>query len=279
MICGGCDREVVVVSTGMGNETTVRVGLLGPTRVAGVDGSIGRVRLRSVLARLAVDVGSPVSVDRLLEDVWGDAVPANGANALAFQISKLRDLFDPERSDAGRWVVTGPAGYTLALDPSEVDVHRFEQMVDDAASSLDDPVRARELSEQALAMWNGRPFADIPDSLFFDEHVRRLDQVHLVAERTLLRARCLLGEVDAAIPALESLVRRHPLEEGLVADLMWALARSGRSAETRCGRSVIFGSDSATSSGSSRLRISFAWSSRSCPARRHSSSDPGLVPL
>ena len=231
-MCGGRGSKLVLLSSGMGNwSTTVRIGLLGPTRVAGVDGSIGGARLRSVLARLAVDVGSPVSVDRLLEDIWGDAVPVKGANALAFQISKLRDLLDPDRSGTGRLVVTGPAGYTLALDRAEVDVHRFEQLVDDAVGSLDDPVRARQLSEQALSLWGGRPFADIPDALFFDEHAHRLEQMHLVAERTLFRARCLQGEDVAVIPGLESLVRRHPLEEGLVADLMGALARSGRAAE------------------------------------------------
>ena len=80
-------------------------------------------------------------------------------------------------------------------------------------------------------MWRGRPFADLGDEPFVDRECRRLEQLHMVARRTLAEARIALGRAGEVIGDLERLVDEHPLDETLVELLMTALDRSGRTAD------------------------------------------------
>ena len=99
-----------------GTLTSVRIGVLGP--VDGPSGLSG-LRLRGLLARLALDAGRPVSTAALVDGLW-DTPPDNAANALQALVSRLR------RSVAGELVVTEPGGYRLAVDPRAVDVMAFD---------------------------------------------------------------------------------------------------------------------------------------------------------
>lgn len=52
----------------------MRIFLLGPVRVRADDATpidVGGVRLRMLLARLALEAGRPVSVDALVDGLWG----------------------------------------------------------------------------------------------------------------------------------------------------------------------------------------------------------------
>ena len=88
---------------GDGVATGSRVGVLGPVRVevSGVERPITARRQRAVLAYLALHAGEAVSADRLLDEVWGDEQPDSGVRAVAYQISKLRSLLEPDRAGAG----------------------------------------------------------------------------------------------------------------------------------------------------------------------------------
>ena len=77
---------------------------------------------RSLLAALACSAGRVVTVDRLVDDLWGDELPVNPTNALQVRVSKLR------RQLGGR-IRTEPGGYRLEVDPDDVDVHRFARLV------------------------------------------------------------------------------------------------------------------------------------------------------
>ena len=65
--------------------TNRRIGVLGPLEVRDAGGQpvpVGGARLRSFLIRLTVSEGSPVPVDRLAEDLWPRAQPADVQNAI-----------------------------------------------------------------------------------------------------------------------------------------------------------------------------------------------------
>jgi len=115
------------------DEVSVRIGVLGPLEVRDAARNIVPVsgaRLRSLLIRLAIDDGRPVSVDWLASDLWADGGPADAANAIQALVSRLR-------SAAGRDAVEyGPAGYRLAVNPGEVDARAFEQLVTTARGVL-----------------------------------------------------------------------------------------------------------------------------------------------
>ena len=56
---------------------------------------------------------------------------------MAYQITKLRDLLEPQRTGPGSIIVTAAAGYMLALERDDVDIHRFRRLLDDALSARD----------------------------------------------------------------------------------------------------------------------------------------------
>ena len=217
-----------------GVATGARVGLLGPVRIEvdGVERSITARRQRAVLACLALHAGEAVSADRLLDDVWGDDTPDSGVRAVAYQVSKLRSLLEPDRTDEGSLITTTSAGYVLDLESAHVDVNEFDRLVDLARDALPrDPAASQALLEQALRLWRGRPFADLGDEAFVEVESRRLEGRHLLARRTLAESRIAQGRHADVIGDLEAMAAEQPFEEAVVELLMTALHQSGRTVD------------------------------------------------
>ena len=127
---------------------------------------------------------------------------------------------------------TLPTGYALRIDPDELDAARFERLAHAARDLLEeDPARAADLLRGALALWRGRPFADVlhQDAVASEVAPTRRaspDRAGDASGRRLsARAR---GEL---VPDLEALVAEHPFREHLRAQLMLALYRAGRHAD------------------------------------------------
>uniref|UniRef100_UPI0015F0C027 AfsR/SARP family transcriptional regulator n=1 Tax=Pseudonocardia pini TaxID=2758030 RepID=UPI0015F0C027 len=94
----------------------MRIGVLGPVAAwgpSGVDVAPSGLRLRGLLARLALAPGRTVTAEILVDDLWGSE-PAS-ANALQALVSRLRRALGPEV------VATVPGGYRLEVDPSDVE--------------------------------------------------------------------------------------------------------------------------------------------------------------
>lgn len=231
------DDEVAMAESGLRGEAESgrpAVCLLGPVsaEIHGRPVVITAARQRAVLAALAIQAGRPVSADQLLEVVWGDDPPRTGVRSVAYQISKLRNIFEPERNGEGTVIATSPAGYSLTVDPDRVDLMRFNRLIDDARAGLrSDPGRSEQLLDDALVLWRGDPFADVGAPPFADAERRRLERRRSLARRTLAEARMAQGRFIEAIADLESLVEEEPLEEALVQLLMTALHHGGRTAE------------------------------------------------
>src|SRR5687768_9867240 len=123
----------------------VRFGVLGPLTVwtdRGEPVTIPGRKVRALLADLLVHEGRPVSVDRLVEDLWGAAAPADPTAALHVRVSQLRRALagaDP----AGRDLVLSQApGYALRAEPDAVDAMRFAALVEQAHAAGDPRTRA-----------------------------------------------------------------------------------------------------------------------------------------
>ena len=77
--------------------------------------------------------------------------PDSGVRAVAYQVSKLRSLLEPDRTDEGSLITTTSAGYVLDLESAHVDVNEFDRLVDLARDALPrDPAACQALLEQAL---------------------------------------------------------------------------------------------------------------------------------
>jgi DNA-binding SARP family transcriptional activator len=199
--------------------------ILGPLEVAGEDGplNLGGAKQRALLALLTLNAGRVVATDTLVDQLWGERPPRTAVTSLQNFVSQLRKLLGPET------VLTRPPGYLLQIERDQVDAFRFERVLGEV-NELDPADRSRRLSE-ALAMWRGPPLADFTFEAFAQAEIRRLEELHAVAQEERIAADLELGLHGGLVGELEALVNDHPLRERLRGQLMVALYRSGRQAE------------------------------------------------
>jgi predicted ATPase len=211
----------------------MRLGVLGSLAVWTDRGEPVRVpglKVRALLADLLVHDGHPVSVDRLVDDLWGDAAPANPTAALQVRVSQLRRAFEDAEPGGRELVAASAPGYLLRVEPDAVDASRFAALLDQARTTRQPRAKASLLSD-ALALWRGPAFADFADEEFTRPAIARLEEQRLAALEERAEARLELGEHNALAGELGDLVDRHPLRERLRAVHMRALYQAGRQSE------------------------------------------------
>ncbi len=215
----------------------MRFGVLGTLAAWTSDGRPVRVRelkVRSLLAQLAVEAGRVVPADRLVDRLWGDRLPMNPAAALRTRVSQLRAALDGAEPGARRLVVARPPGYVLDVAPDAVDAGRFEGLLAEAATTGDPRARVAVLDD-ALALWRGPVLADFGDEEFAREVTARLVELRLTAAEQRAEARLEFGDPGVLADELGDLVARHPLRERLRAAHLRALYRAGRQGEALAG--------------------------------------------
>jgi DNA-binding SARP family transcriptional activator len=205
--------------------------VLGPLEVW-TDGrrlELGGPRQRALLALLLLNANRVVSRDRLLEELWGEEGAAGGRHALNVTVARLRKALG---GGNGR-LLSRPPGYVLRVERDELDLERFEQLVDDGRRELvaGDAARAAATLREAESLWRGRPLADLEFEPFVRVDVDRLEELRLGAVEDRIDAEVELGRHAALVPELEALVAEHPLRERLRAQLMLALYASARQAD------------------------------------------------
>ncbi|MFD4458099.1 BTAD domain-containing putative transcriptional regulator [Nocardia sp. NPDC058480] len=211
----------------------MRFGVLGPLAVWTDDGQAVRVpelKVRVLLGALLVEPGRIVPADRLVEDLWGTALPANPAGSLQTRASQLRRVLGDAEAGGRELLVSRSPGYLLEVAEAAVDSQVFQQLLHQARASEDTAARATLLA-QALALWRGEVLADLADHDFARIPVLRLEEQRLTAVEELAQARITLGEHDQVADELGELTALHPLRERLRAAHMLALYRSGRHGE------------------------------------------------
>ena len=189
--------------------------VLGPLEVLD-DGrlvDVGGAKQRAVLAVLLLQPNRVVSSDELIEAVWGGRPPETAQKALQVYVSQLRKALGSDR------IVTRAPGYELRVDAGELDIERFQALVDTKRPT------------EALALWRGQPLADFAYEAFAQGEIARLGELRLGAVEDRIEAELEAGRGAALTGELETLVREHPLRERLSRQLMLALYRSGRQAE------------------------------------------------
>ncbi len=239
----------------------VRVFVFGAARVegrphgSGADDAtpvdIGARKPRSIVAALSMTPGRPVSPGLLADLVWAGEPPPAAHGALHAYISGLRKALEPDRQSraAASVLETTDHGYRLDIDRQAVDVHRFAADVRAAerglaplagllghgdASGWPDRETTAALVEQldeALAAWDGEPYADLPDHPDVLAERAALERLRVAAEEARLVGLLGLGEHASVLSTAESAIAREPMRERLRAVHAVALLRSGRQVE------------------------------------------------
>ncbi|HEX4818384.1 MAG TPA: BTAD domain-containing putative transcriptional regulator [Nonomuraea sp.] len=192
--------------------------------------AVPAAKLRTVLAALLVNVNDVVTVDTLIDRVWGESPPDGARNTLQNYVLRLRRLLG---SGPGCPLVTRPYGYAIEIDLDAFDLHRFDVLVRRAraAATADESDRAATLLREALRLWRGEALADISSDLLRREVVPALNERRLDALELRIEADLELGLHQSLLPELRALIEAHPLRERFWAQRMLALYRSGRQSE------------------------------------------------
>ena len=136
--------------------------ILGPLAVARDDSEIviGSGKQRALLALLLLNANEAVSTDRLIDQLWGDSRSTSATKVLQNYVSKLRRLL-------GEGVlVTRAHGYELRVEPGELDVDRFDDLVAEGRRALVPaiPSTQRRFSRKRSPSGAGRRLPTSPTS-------------------------------------------------------------------------------------------------------------------
>ena len=180
---------------------------------------LGGAKPRALFAILALQANAPVSADRLIQGLWGEAPPATAPKLVQVLVSQLRK----QLAGADAEIVTRGRGYELRVHPDAIDALRFERLLtsDETGSH----------AGEALALWRGPPLDDLADEPFAAAEIRRLEDLWLGAREASIDAALAGGREAAVLGELDELVREHPLRERLHGQRMLALYRCGRQAD------------------------------------------------
>nr|WKU62179.1 AfsR/SARP family transcriptional regulator [uncultured bacterium] len=212
----------------------VRIGLLGTLEVSHAP-EITAAKLRQVLAMLAVNANSVVSIEQLIDELWPYGPPSTVKTIVQTYVYQLRKLFvrEFESSRGTVLLATRPGGYILAVPRGNVDIYRFQDLVRCGRNALcqGQATLAAESLREALTLWRGQALTDVASgpmlrglALYLEE--QRLEALSLRMEADLAsnRHREIVGE-------LRLLVNTHHLHESFHVLLIQALHRSGRRGE------------------------------------------------
>jgi DNA-binding SARP family transcriptional activator len=210
----------------------MRFSLLGPLVV--VDSAGGRVtvpgpRLRILLAALLLHANMPVPLGELAEMVWDGSPPSGAVASLRSNVRRLRSAVDP---GAAR-IAASAHGYVIQVEPAELDVLEFEVLCRDTRAALRAGrwEFASATAARALELWRADPLLDVPAETLRAEFGPRLERLRLQVLEDRLDAGLRLGHHQELIPQLLDVTARYPLRERFHAQLMLALASTGRRAE------------------------------------------------
>lgn len=207
-------------------------GLLGVLEVVDSDGGrvdVGRPQQGALLALLLLHANQVVSVQAIVEGLWGEDPPESSVNLVQGLVSRLR------RKVLGGDVrlETVAPGYRLGVPLDAVDLGRFERLAVEGRHTLagGEPTAAVDALGRALRIWRGPALAEFAGLPFAKGEVARLARLVSGAEEDWVDGRLALGQHIEVTAELERLVDQDPFSERRWGQLMTALYRAGRQAD------------------------------------------------
>jgi len=208
----------------------MRIDVLGPIQIA-ADGQmvvLAGQRQRALLAALALDFGSVVPVDRLVDVLWDAAPPASARLKVQAHVSSLRQAMGHGLRAADGPLATRPPGYVLGREGVDLDLADFDALTAQAKQATEsrEPEAASELYGIALALWRGAAFADVRSPIVRSA-ADSLEDRRLLACEAKAEADLALGRCDRVVTELRQWLVAHPFRERMRGMLMLGLYRLG----------------------------------------------------
>ncbi len=194
--------------------------------------AFSRRKALTLLKRLILNAGNPISRDALAEHLWPGADPKSGANRLHGVLHALRTTIEPFREQR-RWIYVCNVGdlyYFNMESPHWIDVYAFRRYAAGAHESerRHRPEEAIRHLEAALDLYRGELFADEPYAAWCE--LERAEFKHQYMHLTGRLADLLIGagEVEQGVGWLRRGLLTDPLREDLHQKLIRALIGSGQ---------------------------------------------------
>ncbi|MEV0613656.1 AfsR/SARP family transcriptional regulator [Nonomuraea sp. NPDC050404] len=191
---------------------------------------LGDRQQRLMLALLLLAEGRPVTIEQLIDKIWGDDPIKSARRVLSHYASGLRQRLGKPL------LPTHQIGYVAKVGREQVDVHRFHDFAAEARPLLGaDDSQATYLLRKALRQWGrgllpGEPLHGLPGPGAAGARARLLED-HRAALLECLVAELRLGRHTQLVPELQDLAEELPLDEDVTRLLMLALHRAGRSSD------------------------------------------------
>ena len=224
-------------------------------------------RRNALLAFLLASTGPVVSVEDLIEELWGEHPPRTAEKTVGSYVSRLRRTLRLAQSPGSDRdvIVSRGAGYGLERAGHMVDAISFEQLASHGhrLRAAGRPGEAGRVLEEALSLWRGAAYQGYRYTGFGAAEGERLEVLRRTATEDLIDSRLAAGDAGQLVAKLQAMVREEPLRERRWSQLMVALYRAGRQADalqvfTRAREVLVgeLGSSRAPSCSGSRRRSS-----------------------
>ncbi|GAA0636885.1 hypothetical protein GCM10010174_68240 [Kutzneria viridogrisea] len=210
--------------------------LLGSLEVTVGDRTLqlGGVKQRLALALLLSRANELVPASQLMLALWPDETPISARKILHNAVSGIRKLLAVADSgpDAPQLLTKAP-GYLLQVSPEQVDLMRFQLLVQQGQGEVaaGQWAQAAEVLGQALGLWRGPMLSDLLEAGADWPEIGLASTVRLTAIEDRTEALLRLGRGGELLGELEALAEQEPLRERLCGQLMRVLYQHGRQAE------------------------------------------------
>ncbi|MEU4656549.1 AfsR/SARP family transcriptional regulator [Streptomyces sp. NPDC023723] len=192
--------------------------------------------VRRVLGQLLLCTNSIVTLDAIIDELWGDKPPKSAVPTAQTYIYQLRRQFEPwvPADMVEQTLATCGTGYILRVNPDQLDLTAFLQLARQGRTALaaGDPAAAARLLRQALDLWSGSALADVTAGPAIEAHVVHLQEQRAHTLELRIQADAMLGRHRELVGELKAMLLTNPLNEWYHAQLIKALASIGRRYES-----------------------------------------------
>lgn len=213
----------------------MRYEILGPLRVVDERGAsfVHAPKAETLLSVLLIRANQVVTKGQLMTEIWGECLPRRASACIHVYVSNLRKFLSrPDRRDSP--IVTRPQGYLLTLGSDEFDLNIFQDLVVRGRSYAREGRHFEAVTcfEEALTLWRGSVFDDLCVGPIVEGFATWLDEIRMECIEMSIDSQLEIGRHRELIGYLYSLTAEHPLRENFYHQLMLALYRAERQADS-----------------------------------------------